>query len=143
MAMSETVLSEQAAMACKVAAGGPADPGATGRKLAAAHKDLNAKGRGPWWYRMVWRGGSWQYFSEERLPAGTFRAAERRATVYGEVYPGELVCSHDKGGPLDDEVYLETGTELVECKVTKRRDGQLAVTLPDGVEVLRPNPRKR
>lgn len=149
--MSEDVqLEDRVRIACDIAAGRTlASPGASGTRIVAAKKDLNAKGNGPWWYRMVWRNGSWEYFSTDRLPMGTSRAHERRAAVYGEVFPGELVCSHDKGSSIDDEVNLVCFPDaddkvLVECgAVTKRRDGQLDIVLPDGSKITVPNPRKK
>lgn len=138
------------AKACAIAVGEEqSDPDAVGKQVCAAYKDLNAKGRGPWWYRMVWRNGAWTYFSDERLPMGTFLASDRRASVMGDLFLGELVCQHDKGGPIDVAylVVMEDGDsahgKLQICPFRKRRDGQLVITLPDGREVTRPNPRSR
>lgn len=139
--------------ACEIAAGrAPADPDATALRIVGAKKDLNCKGRGPHWYRMVFRNGAWMYVSTERLPSGTFRASDRRASVYGEVFPGEIVADHDRGGPLNavgiaherivrgdrDKVVL---TWMDPPK--KRRDGLLKVVLPDGSELVVPNPRSK
>lgn len=134
-------------VSCDIAAGRtPADPNAKGQRLRAAHKDLNAKGNGPWWFRMVYRNGDWQYFSEDRLPTGTFLASDRRATVYGDVFAGELVCNHSKAGPVE-QMWLACPSDtdsktLVELSYRKRRDGQLVVTLPDATELVVSNPRK-
>lgn len=134
---------------CDIAQGkAEADPTSAAISIRAAHKDLNAKGRGPCWYRMVWRGNTWQYFSDGRLPTGTFRAAERRATVYGDVFVGEIIAQHDKGGPIEAVYLIAPGPSDSEIKLspaldfTKRRDGMLAVTLPDGSGIVLPNPRK-
>lgn len=135
-------------VACDIAAGrASADPDAEGARIRGAHKDLNAKGRGPEWYRMVYRGGSWQYVSDERLPSGTYRASDRRATVYGEVYPGEILADHDRGKPVD-QIWLAhardaEGDALTECEFRRRRDGDLAITLPDGSEVVLSDPRRK
>lgn len=143
--MTETT--DRIRRACDIAAGrAAADPSAPGKRIRAAHKNLNCKGRGDHWFRMVLRGSRWSYFSEERLPAGSFLAADRRCTVYGEVFSGELVCQHDKAKGVD-AVWLacepESSSALEECTFRKRRDGRLAVTLPDGTEVVVDNPHGR
>lgn len=141
-------LDTRIAAACDIAAGRtPADPAAPSRRITGAKKDKNARGRGPEWYRMVWRGGSWRYVSDERLPSGNFLAADRRATVYGEVYEGEVCVDHDRGGPVSDAYLVcrpdEGGKVLADCTFARRRDGQLAITLPDGSVILTPDPRKK
>jgi len=145
--MTETMISDRVRLACDIATGKvPADPAAPGKQITAAYKDLSCKGRGPWWYRMVYRNGGWTYFSDERLPMGTFRASERRATVHGEVYPGEIVVNHDKGGPVDIACLVcgpdEEGRVLEHVEFSKRRDGNLCFVLPDGSEVVLSNPRR-
>ena len=140
--------SDPVAVACGIARGEcQADPNARAVRIRGGHKDLNAKGRGPWWFRMAYRSGSWTYFSDERLSAGTFLASDRRQTVHGDVFPGELICQHDRGGPVD-AMYLIVEDEkpkdaLVSVEFRKRRDGMLVVTLPDGSEVIVSNPRSR
>lgn len=135
--------------ACDLAAGRtPADPSAEGHRIIGAEKDLNCKGRGPQYYRMVYRDGSWQYVSDDRLPSGAFRASDRRAKVFGVVFVGEIVASHDRGAQIG-VAYLvvspnpEEGGVLQKIGIKARRDGQLAFTLPDGSEIVTPNPRKR
>lgn len=136
-------------LACAIARGETAaEADATGTSIRAGHKDLNCKGKGPCWYRMVWRNGQWQYFSDERLPSGTFLASDRRATVRGDVFLGEIVCEHDKGGPVDT-MYLvvipspgDAASILEACEFRKRRDGSLTVVLPDDTEIVVPNPRR-
>lgn len=118
--------------------------------ITGAKKDLNCKGRGPQWYRMVWRPGSWQYVSSDRLPAGNFLASDRRASVSGEVYHGEIVVSHDRGSPVDAAWLIRRPAEggdgkwmkAIDCP-TKRRDGQLVFVLPDGTKIDLPNPREK
>lgn len=141
------VISARTQAACDIATGRvPADPATMGVSMLGAKKDLNCKGRGPEWHRMVWRGGSWNYVSSERLPSGSFRASERRAEVSGEVYPGEIIAQHDRGGPIDAAYLIlepQDGKFRLDITVAKRRDGQLVFKLPDGSEVLLPNPRSR
>jgi len=148
---TELALQQAVIDACGVAAGDRRpDPDARPKSIRAGHKDLNARGKGTWWYRMAYRDGTWKYFSDERLPSGTFLASDRRATVKGDVFAGELVCSHDKGGPVDavwlicDEHEGEGGeaTCMELCGMRKRRDGMLVVALPDGREVAVPDPRR-
>lgn len=140
-------LPERFQIACDVATGKvPADPDAEGTSITGAKKDLNSKGRGPIWYRMVYRGG-WQYVSSDRLPNGSFLAADRRATVYGDVYLGEIVVSHHRGAEVD-EAWLVVGPDsegkvLKSITFSKRRDGQMKFVLPDDSEVVLPNPRAR
>lgn len=134
--------------ACDVATGRTQpDDAETGTRVTGAKKDLNAKGRGPQWYRMVYRGGSWRYVSTDRLPNGAFLAADRRAEVYGEVFPGEIVVQHDRGSPVDAAWLVAAPNSEGKCmtKITfaKRRSGDLAFTLPDGSEVVLSDPRGR
>lgn len=142
-----SVLETRIQVACDIATGRiPADPADAGKKVIGAKKDLNCKGRGPQWYRMVYR-NAWQYVSSDRLPSGNFLAADRRATVYGIVYPGEIVVSHDRGKPVDcawlvcpPDAYGKVMVDIG-CPA-KRRDGQLYFTLPDGSVVVLPDPCK-
>jgi hypothetical protein len=85
------------------------DEFAAGVSITGAKKDLNCKGRGPQWYRMVWRPGSWQYVSSDRLPAGNFLASDRRASVSGEVYHGEIVVllAFDTSNVESGSVFLQ------------------------------------
>lgn len=135
------------ALACDIATGAVKPPeDIIGMSIRGGHKDLNAKGRGPWWYRMVLRNGAWTYFCEDRLPMGTFLAGDRRCSVRGDVYLGEVVAQHDKGGPVD-AMYLiapNVADNNMLCPVPfrKRKDGKFVVTLPDGREVVVSNPRK-
>lgn len=135
-------------VACDIATGKrQPDPSEAPYNVVGAKKDLNCNGRGPEWYRMVWRNGDWQYVSNDRLPRGSFRAADRRASVRGDVYTGEIVAKHDRGSPVS-EIHLVSaepdaeGLRFVECAFTKRRDGNLGIILPDGSVLTLPNPRK-
>lgn len=143
----EPEIEERVRRACDIAAGrAAADPAAPGKTICGAKKDLNCKGEGPEWYLMVWR-GAWRYVSDGHLPRGTYLAADRRAATYGKVYPGEIVACHDRGGPLKTPRLIcepnEDGKVMVKCDFVKRRDGSLAFTLPDGSEVVLPDPRSK
>lgn len=133
--------------ACDIASGAvPTPRDATAIELTAAHRDLNCKGNGTEWYRMVWRDGSWQYFSGRRMPARGFRASERRVTLTGSAYEGEILCAHDRGGPVDVVrlvVCDPTGkTKHIPLEWTKCRDG-LRIILPTGAHITLPNPRSK
>lgn len=131
--------------ACNIATGKvSADPAAEAISIVGAKKDLNSKGRGPEWYRMVWRNGVWQYVSSDRLPRGNFLASDRRASVYGDVFVGEVIVGHDRGAKVDCAYLVVDGeTALTALALPKpRRDGSLAIKLPDGSELVLPNPRK-
>ena len=149
--MSETT--ENAAIdtrirsACDIAAGrAPSDPDALGKSITGAKKDLNARGNGPQWYRMVYRESGWQYVSSEQLPNGNYLASDRRATVYGDVFPGEIVVSHDRGKPVDAAWLIctpdEQGKVMTPCGIRKRRDGQLVFELPDASKIVLSDPRQ-
>lgn len=136
-------------IACDIATGKiPAPDHDSPRNVVGAKKDLNSKGNGPEWFRMVYRNGSWRYVSDDRLPSGKFLASDRRATVYGEVFAGEIIAGHDRGGQIDSAwiVMAEpdaAGKNLKAITATKQRDGQLAFALPDGSKVVLPNPRAK
>lgn len=136
--------------ACDIAADRvQASPDDEGISIVGAQKNKNSNGRGDEWYRMVWRGGSWKYVSDDRLPSGNFLAADRRAKVYGEVYPGEIIVAHDRGGQVECAylVYAQDGEEFIlaqnRIEFTRRRDGKLSFTLPDNSTVVLLDPRKK
>lgn len=137
-------------VACDVATGTiQSDPAACAIKITAARKDLNAKGRGATWYRMVLRSGQWKYFADGRLPSGNFLACDRRASVRGKVYEGELVCRHHKGGQVDSvQLVVDSPSEdgnkgqLVDVDFVAQRNG-LRITLPTGAMITAPDPRAR
>jgi hypothetical protein len=143
-ALAATILA-----ACAIAAGrATADPAAAPVRTRTAHKNLNCKGHGEEWYRMRWDGTQWIYFGE-RLPSGSFRASDRKAEAYGEAYPGDILVQHDRGGAIDAAYVVTEGHDkggrmihVAAGEVCRQRDGQLRITLPDGTEILRPNPRK-
>lgn len=139
-------MDERTERACQIAAGEPGSEEPV-KKITGAKRDLNAKGNGSEWYRMVWRSGQWRYVSDERLPPGRFLARERRCSVQGEVYEGEIVVQHDRGKPVD-RAYLvcqpnEAGSVLEELPFKKLRSGELRIALPNGTQVDRPDPRSK
>lgn len=148
----KAAIEPQVQKACDIATGAvAADPASSGYRIVGAKKDLNCKGRGPQWYRMVYRNGSWRYVSDNRLPAGSFRASDRRATVHGNVYFGEIIVGHDHAGPVDEAFLVcniddaDTGDDVLLDLPTPsvRRDGKLSIELPDGRTLVLPNPRER
>jgi hypothetical protein len=94
---------------------------------------------------MVWRNDQWEYFARERLSPVGIRAATRHQTVYGDVWPGEVLVQHDHGGPVDTAWLVVDNKEkpIVACEFRPTRDGRLKITLPDGRAIERPNPRRR
>lgn len=143
--MTEITSEMNMAIAIAIGASVP-DPSEAGVTITAGKKDLNARGRGPHWYRMVYRKGRWIYVSPDRLPSGNFRASERRCAVYGEVYLGEIVACHDIGGPIDLAWLVVTEdpeTCLWQISFSRLRDGQLDFTLPNGMVVTTKDPRQR
>lgn len=143
------VISESLRIACDLAADRiKADINATGFRIRGAAKDYNARGsRREHWFRMVLRNGSWEYVSSDYLPKANYLASDRCATVYGEVYPGELVVSHDLGAQVDQmwivEAHPEESTKpLKKVEFSKTRAG-LKVVLPDGTELTVSDPRKK
>jgi len=142
---AEPGLPETVRDACEIAASG-SEPPEPSMRVEAGHCDYSARGRRrAHWYRMVWRGDAWQYFSSTRMGPVGLLASTRHQTVYGEVWHGEVVIQHDRGGPIDAAYLVVAGEEdpLVECGLSRTRDGQLRITLPDGRTLLRPNPRRR
>lgn len=128
------------------------DPSASGSEVRAAWRDLNSKGNGPECYRRRLPAGerAWQWISAERLPRGAFLASDRRATVRGDVYVGDLVATYSRsisrghaGGraTLDSVQLVVDATEkpLRPCEHRSRRDGQVEVTLPDGTKLVTPS----
>lgn len=149
-APAKPTISESTQDACDIATGRKSAPNSDGVTIVGAKKDLNCKGNGPQWYRMVYRSGSWQYVSDERLPNGNYLASDRRATVSGEVYHGEIIVSHDRGSPVDAAWLARRpkpdgdGKWLIALPCpTKRRDSRLVFTLPDGGVIDLPDPRKK
>lgn len=114
-------------------------------QFIAAKKDVSSTGRiRQLWYRMRRSPGTdtWEYYAEERLPHGNYRA-----TVYGNLYVGDLVASHDHAKPIDKIclVYFnieENKAKLHDCEFNIIRGNMLQISLPDGSKITLPNPRK-
>jgi hypothetical protein len=125
--------------ACELACTG-AEPPDVPRTIRAAHKDYSPRGKcREHWFRLVWRGGEWRYLGDHLSPD------RREDTAYGDVWPGEIVIQHDRGGPIDSAFLVIDGQDrrpLTRCELRRTRDGQLRITLPDGRDVVRPNPRR-
>lgn len=148
MPVEETSDDSKQNRACLVALGAlPADPADPGVEIVAAKKDLNTKGNGPHWFRMVYRDKRWIYVSTESLPKGNLRASERRAEVRDRVYFGEIVVQHSLGKKVDSAWLVEEpdseGRALVELNFHALRDGNIRFDLPDGSVLTLPDPRKR
>jgi hypothetical protein len=132
-------------LACDIAAErGIGDPDAPAITVRAAHKDYSARGsRRAHWFRMVWRNGTWMYVTDKRLPGNGLRASERNATIYGDVFPGEVLVIHDLGESLDELAKLVVAQDnYVACPIRTTRAG-IEISLPDGSVLKRPNPRKK
>ncbi|GIW60096.1 MAG: hypothetical protein KatS3mg087_1162 [Patescibacteria group bacterium] len=144
--MSSYQLTDSVIEACKIAKQ-EIEGDNSSFNVIAAKKNVSSKGRiNEWWYRMRWDNASkkWTYISNERLPIGSFRARERYADVWGEVFNGEIIAQHDYKGPLT-KVYLavnEQDGRLVELAWQMDRSRQnIIIKLPDGSELTLPNPR--
>src|SRR5690606_25920321 len=114
-------------------------------RIRGAHRNISARGTvRERWYRMVWRDGRWSYVTSDREPRGTFLAADRRWSGYGDVFPGEIVVEHGRGGPVSDAYVVDPDPEgpLTRVEFARTREG-LRVTLPDGSTVDLPDPRAR
>lgn len=147
---SEPSLPEVVRVACLIAAGEVRDPSATAISVVAAKRELNSRGNGSEWHRMVYRNGSFTYFANGRMPTARYLASERKVTLHGDAYAGEILVQHDRGGPVD-AVWLVVGEHhnptgerklLVALDWSKQRDGIRAI-LPTGTHVTVPNPRSR
>lgn len=136
------IINETVKNACDIALGeSPAPADSSPHNVRAAHKDYNSRGRQrAHWFRLVLRNGTWGYFAERRGGWGRRRCA----TVYGNVYHGELVCEHDLGEQVGSVYLVSDGFDdkpLRRLDFQKIRSGDLRVTLPDGRTVDVPNPR--
>lgn len=149
MTETTTTVSDRIIALCRLAATGAAED-AEVLSIRAAHCDYNSRGiRRAHWYRMVWRGGAWQYFADSRMERVGVSASTRYQTVRGDVYPSEVVIGHDHGGRVDCAYLVcskgdasDPTDVMIDCRIATTRDGQLKITLPDGSTVLRPDPRK-
>lgn len=115
--------------------------------ITGAHCDYSARGScREHWFRMAWRNDSWQYISR-RLEAVGMTSSTRHQSKKGDVWAGEIVASHDRGKPIDAVALIVNRPEGVTNHIlwldfTRRRDGQLSITLPDKSTVVLRDPRK-
>jgi len=138
------------AEACARARGEVAIPGdeAPVGKWTVARKEYSTRGRcREHWFRMVYRGDQWTYLGERIGGPGGFRASERRQSSEAELWLGELVARHDRGGPIVTVSVVGpasdgNGYALRKCEFVRTRDGNLKITLPDGSVITRPDPRR-
>jgi len=137
--------------ACAIARGEQDAPEEPLGRLCVGNKDVNARGSvHGWWYAMRWNGSTWEYPSDDRLPTGMFLASDRRASIYADVYEGDVFVTHNRGGGIDSEGWVirvpntEKGEDKAQKTVTlvkRLRSGLLRIELPDGTSIERPNPR--
>jgi hypothetical protein len=116
--------------ACDLAVAAPAGPLCP--VAAATRAGRGRIGR----YRVAWLGSGWEPLCYRPL------AADRRDTVWTSVRPGTLLAEFPAGGRVE-AVYLVTGAAkpLRRCRFRPTGAGTLRITLPDGREVERPDPR--
>lgn len=144
----ETTHDTELSLACAIARGEAEAPQEPCGEMIAAKKDYNARGRcREHWYRLRWNGVTWEYMTKERLSGGTFYASDRHHTIWEPVYVGDVLAAHDRGGPINQIVLVigrgEGGkVRFRELEFVKRRDGDLGIKLPDGSQLVTPNPRR-
>jgi len=146
-----TTISLAIQCACDIATGAASDPTAGAIRTKGAWRDLNAKGNGTETYRRALsHGGAWRFVSPERLPRGTFLAADRGAVVRGDVFVGDLVADYDRslrGGKSQSEARhdgqlglvigpAETGGAVIKwMDAIRQKDGTMRVVLPTGAHL--------
>jgi hypothetical protein len=146
-------VTELVRIACDIATGAAKDDTAVAIRGRAAWRDLNAKGNGRETYRRALSpGGSWRFMSSERLPRGTFLASDRKASVRGDVYVGDLVADFERSlsrGASQGEaehggkVGLVTGPRDKGAKIwwmdaVCQKNGSWRVILPTGAHLTIP-----
>lgn len=132
-----TAISETVKIACDIATGTATDDSAVAARSRGSWRDLNAKGNGTETYRRALSpGGTWRFVAAERLPRGTFLAADRGACVRGDVYVGDLIADYDRG--------LRGGTSQGEARhdgkvglVVSHHDGKLMKSDIEWMDVVR------
>lgn len=150
--------SEATIIACDIATGAAADPIANSIRTKGAWRDLTAKGNGKETYRRALSpGGQWRFVSSERLPRGTFLAADRGACVRGDVYVGDLIADFDRSlrsgrsqgkaahnGKIGIVVSHHDGKlkedDIEWLNVTRQKDGKWRVILPTGAHLTFSSP---
>ena len=144
-----TDLSLAERVACEIASGARApDPSTNALDIRAAHRNLNAKGNGVEWHRMVYRDGAWRYFGKGRMPSAKILASDRKVTIRGDAYEGEILCQHPRGAQVDTMYLAIDGVSddgkrgyVLEISFERTRDGLRAI-LPTGAHVTLPDPRR-
>jgi hypothetical protein len=150
VATETTVLSEAIRIACDLATGAVSDPTAGAIRTRAAWRHLNAKGNGNETYRRALSpGGQWRFVSGERLPRGTYLAGDRKASIRGDVFMGDLVADYDRAlshgksrgeAAHDGKIGLVTGpadngAEIWWMDAIRQKDGTIRVILPTGAHL--------
>jgi hypothetical protein len=129
-----TAISEAIRLACDIATGTAKDPAAAAIRGKGAWRDLNAKGNGTESYRRALSpGGSWRFVSSERLPRGTFLAADRGAKVFGNIYTGDLVADYERslrGGASQGEAAHNGKVGLI---IRRNDEGQVVIKWMDAI----------
>ncbi|MDE3097244.1 MAG: hypothetical protein KGK07_14745 [Chloroflexota bacterium] len=150
-----TTIDPAVAAACAIARGEQQpDPAESAISIRGAWRDLNARGRGDESYRRRLPAGAkgWAWVSDDRLPRAGIRASERRCSVSGEVFGGDLIAEFSRsidsrvGAVSVDSFALVVAGHaklLHICEYKRRRDGQYAVTLPDGGDITVASPEWR
>jgi hypothetical protein len=144
-------MTERMRCSCDIATGAAIDPAAVAIRAKGAWRDLNAKGNGTETYRRALSpGGSWRFVASDRLPRGTFLAADRKALARGDVYVGDLVADYDRSlsrgvsqgeAQHDGKVGLVTGEAakggalVAWMDVARQKDGTWRVILPTGAHL--------
>lgn len=157
-AESPEPLPEIVRIACDIATGAAADATAVAIPLRGAWRDVNAKGNGDEHYRRALSpGGSWRFVAAERLPRGMFVAADRKASIRGDVYVGDLLADYDRplrGGRSQGEATHDgkiglviaaasKGAEIEWLDVARQKDGSWRVILPTGAHLSFSSPAWR
>lgn len=139
--------------ACDIATGAAKDETATAIRAKGAWRACNAKGNGSETYRRALSpGGAWRFVSSERLPRGTFLAADRNCTVRGDVFVGDLVADYDRSlshgkstgeAKHDGKIGLVTGpadkgAEIEWMDVARQKNGTWRIILPTGAHLTIP-----
>jgi hypothetical protein len=129
-------------VACAIARGeieGPQEP--IGWEVATER----AAGRVMRRVRWIAAEGRWEPVTPHRLTDGGGDDA-----ILAPVYAGDLIAVYYEGRPVSKEVELycaadpvyEYSPRYVACPIAFRRDKRLGIRLPDGSEILAPDPTR-
>jgi hypothetical protein len=144
-------LPDDVRLACAIARGdieGPQEP--IGREIAAERTERSRCVDILRRVRWVPAEGRWEPVTPYRL------STEGNDVIFAPIYAGDLVIAYYEGCPPHDEAelyyarqvspYHPTLTNLaphyVGCPITLRRDKRLGIRLPDGTEILAPDPTR-